>query len=787
MDRSDTAQDTLVFLQHPVANDEDLHLGKLNISIITHQEDFGGTTASPAATAAYLVHNPAWDDEAKKSIERSESRSPKPSIGAVPCLYPTPIIETSTGVLLQDDIVSEDVDGLEVDMTLSCPEQNSTSSSGTIEIEDHARIMLALNLSDRQVGAKAPLEHFTPKDGHISCIAGGSGKGFTINYDVLMSLLDTSDVQDHKDELEYHITSLCEDWWSDTMGIGSVSNQETMMLLAKALVRVLEIWDQGKIEYLPEILMQYKLPLTLVQICNRTLMRLDTAAAPSSDQLPDALLHAVSTLQALQSLPWPDGLNENLCRFTNKSQKTAQGARESWKNPQSFCQGEAAYDSELAKAYCMGATSTFINPYIWTAKVQYLFLVPRHVLQDVTRLFSQLPNLRGKPPGMIEASVYEGLMFLPHLQSHGKGFPDSRSTSKKDGYLAFIPSTCVVVNNLSCLGLPSCLLWEMMVWTLGLFRMDEYIETEIEDMSADDVEDLSRYITAASEASSPDADLLSSTTRVGTAEVGSGHITFNDVTHPNSDNNPQRRAEIHTVFRTYINSLLFNPLIATTPPSRKKPLRLALAEFLHAHLSQSLLNSDLASQTSRSTLYLSPDPPSTIPIYHTQQSFTSYMHNIGAPTFGTKVVFAYLVCLVGGLPTLKARYLGEEYAERIGRMSRFYNDLAGMERDRDEGNVNCVNFAEFHEHDHTANANEVGGGGEDGEKLVKVKMEQLARYEREEMGVTRGKLVEEIRRAGGEGWEKKVSAVRLVGEVAELYADIYVVRDLSNRIKGKEQ
>lgn len=44
------------------------------------------------------------------------------------------------------------------------------------------------------------------------------------------------------------------------------------MLLAEALVRLLELWDRGQIDQLPDGLLQDRLPVTLAQILNQTLM-----------------------------------------------------------------------------------------------------------------------------------------------------------------------------------------------------------------------------------------------------------------------------------------------------------------------------------------------------------------------------------------------------------------------------------------------------------------------------------------------------------------------------------
>ncbi|KAL8662121.1 MAG: hypothetical protein Q9202_005013 [Teloschistes flavicans] len=546
-----------------------------------------------------------------------------------------------------------------------------------------------------------------------------------------------------------------------------------MMLLAKAFVRVLEMCDQGRTDHLSKKLTQFKVPLALVQIHNRTLMAQALAAVRGSEQLPETLAYAILTLKELQCLPWPDGSIKENRRFIEANQYTLELCREDWMARSS------------AKAYCMAATMVYTQPRTWTEMTASLFQVPQRALQDVTRQFSRLPDFQGIPFWKIEASVNEGLMFLPELRAHRKGLPNDILLTRKDEFLVFIPTTCVVLNNLSYLEVPSGIIWDTMIWILGLYRIDEYIETELKAMQADDIEDLRRFIATICEARSEDPDSLnkaelhfsSSSANVYTKSEGSTALLYR--------HNSGKMEAVHVVLRSYINSMLLHPAVTAGPASAIKPLRLAIAEFMNGQLSQSLLNSDLASQ--RLACY-----SSTISVYRTPQCFTSYLRDIGSPTFGANVAFAFFICLVGGLPTLKARYLGDQYAERMGRMSRLFNDLTGIERDQDEGNLNCVNFAEFHGADNgmdeglVRTEDDMGAVSGRTSEMAKQRLENLAIYEREQMYTVGQQLVEEIRRVGGEGTEKKVGVVKLIGQVLKLYTDLYGVRDLSNRIERTE-
>ena len=103
-------------------------------------------------------------------------------------------------------------------------------------------------------------------------------------------------------------------------------------------------------------------------------------------------------------------------------------------------------------------------------------------------------------------------------------------------------------------------------------------------------------------------------------------------------------------------------------------------------------------------------------------------------------------------------------------MSRMYNDLGSVARDRAEGNVNCVDFAELND--------------EQAAKTAKMRLVELAQYERDAAVWAGARLMSELRDSEGRENVRKADAVRLFLGVAELYADLYEVRDLSNRLGG---
>lgn len=140
-------------------------------------------------------------------------------------------------------------------------------------------------------------------------------------------------------------------------------------------------------------------------------------------------------------------------------------------------------------------------------------------------------------------------------------------------------------------------------------------------------------------------------------------------------------------------------------------------------------------------------------------------------------------------------------------MSRIYNDLGSLTRDLAEQNVNCANFLCGRSDDdgaHTAEqlispASE-GTVKEKSQSVrfqqAKARLEELAAYERDAAHLAGAKLIRALLGddrttsgcGGSQEWvpghgsrTRRTDAVNLFLGVAELYADIYVVRDLSNK------
>ena len=535
------------------------------------------------------------------------------------------------------------------------------------------------------------------------------------------------------------------------------------MLLTEALIRIWELWDQDRITQLPDNLLGHRIPVTLVQILNRTLMGQCLASSGELQMPLETTSYAILTLKVLSPLPWPGNILEEILSNIRRNQQILHDSYIEWSKPQYLWVEKVTYGSTfLSEAYCLAATYSAKQSHTWTTKVESLLQVPLKEDKKVTHLFRQLRCFESEPAWKMHACVLEGLFFLPELKSAHSNILRGEQSAKNE-YLSFIPCTWVAINNMQNLFHDTYLLWDMMVLTLCNFRVDEYMEATVAKLSESELKEAKNVIKTLCERWEGDEDPLLSSAISKAAKPSS---TSNSPPTPQSleeDTSTVKStispilADIRVALLAYISTTLGHPRIACAPQQARSALNTALQIFLNAHIDQSLTNTQFASKK---------------PIPH---SFNHWLHTIAAPSVSAPFSFAFLTCLIGGLPSSMTQYIGTDFGSRVAIMSRMYNDLGSIARDRVESNLNCTDFPELND-----------GGGPADTEVAKGRLEDLAQYEREAAQWVTTRLVSALESEGGKDGRRKTNAVRLFSGVAELYADVYMVKDLSNRQNNRK-
>lgn len=547
-----------------------------------------------------------------------------------------------------------------------------------------------------------------------------------------------------------------------------------MMLLTEALSRLLYLWDQNLLKLLPENLLRDRVPVVLAQILNRTLLAQSSNGAWSPNESPEATAYAVLTLTAAASIPWYVLLDKEVTTAIQRGQQFLSQFQNEWTKPGYLWIEKVTYGSpNLSEAYCLAASKPSRFSYEWSGRMQNLVDVPEKFIFKFLQFFSTLALFQGEALWKMKASAIEGYMFLPQLKSAPMEILKGQKGAKNE-YLNYIPCTWTLVNNQRGLFLGATLLWDMMVLTMCNFRVDEYMETAVAKLGEDKIEatkSIIRMLCRRQEAQNPQSRKRPHEDSVKKIADCNYFIGKNGA--ENYD-----LVGFKDVIGRYVRAMLEYPRIQLASPTDQSYFHIALEEFLLSHIVQLQDNVRFSNGASWLT---TPKKDFSTP----RTSFYTWAHTIGAVSVSCPFSFAFFTCILRPsslqspdcFSSVRQKYLAGDLCSHLAVMSRLYNDYSSLSRDHTEGNINSIDFAEFHGYARHSSASDK----EQKAKELRLKKDLLclAQYERECADAVAEKLVKDLSSDRGVGKMKAKSVMLFVGVVA-LYADMYVAKDLSN-------
>ncbi len=567
-----------------------------------------------------------------------------------------------------------------------------------------------------------------------------------------------------------------------------------MMLLAEGLTELLVFWDKCLLKTLPEVLIRDRIPVILIQILNRTLLAQTAGGAWSPNGCPEITAYGILTLKALHSLPWHISLQEAVVSGIRSGQQCLDQSEDDWIKPAYPWIGKVAYGSaRISEGYCLAAMKDSVTCHAWSERVKSLVNIPENPLSKL-QLFFSLREFQNEPRWKLVAAALEGYTFLSQLKSAGSEIlPEQRGA--KNEYLAYIPFSWVLVNNHHRLFLNANLLWDMMVLSVCNFRVDEYMESTVGKLSDANLESVNAMIHRLCSAQVEVAVKGHRIHGSGTQSNATDGAPADDATaNTHEKYSVSTLTSVRVILSHFTRRMLSYPRIIGASTSDRSNFRNALCANLLSHITQIAANSRFATQSSWNS--------STTSVFASpRQTFYDWVHITGAESVGGPFSFAFLTCLLGAAsaPTQKAaeqaddcfgsarqKYLAQELSMHVAVMSRLCNDFGSMERDRIEANINSINFPEFHNSTNRS-ASDTEEAAAEHEERLKEDLLELAIHERHSADVAAERLLKELDEyKGKEGGirkkKEKMDAVRLFIGVAKLYADLYVARDLSNRV-----
>ncbi|KAL2038430.1 hypothetical protein N7G274_008769 [Stereocaulon virgatum] len=286
------------------------------------------------------------------------------------------------------------------------------------DADDTAKTILTLNHLGGKMDPEQMIKHFKTKHNHFCTYPGERNASFSANCNVLQALLSCHEAQKYTSEISSITTFLCDSWWAGTArDKWNHSLQYSMMLLSGALMRLLELCDQGVLK-LSAALLQDQVPIVLTQLVNRTLLTQYNTGAWGANELLEATAYGVLTLAVVFTLPWIECLKEDIRIAMQKGQRFLIQAQGDWNKPQYLWIEKVTYGSRrLSEAYCLAAMRPSISSHAWSKQRSNLVDVTEKSISKFSELISSLTIFQGEPLWRLKASAIEGYAFLPLLKS----------------------------------------------------------------------------------------------------------------------------------------------------------------------------------------------------------------------------------------------------------------------------------------------------------------------------------------------------------------------------------
>ena len=397
-------------------------------------------------------------------------------------------------------------------------------------------------------------------------------------------------------------------------------------------------------------------------------------------------------------------------------------------------------------------------------------------IEALLPFFSRIPSFQALSSTALKLSLLEGLLYEPFLlREKLKIFPQ---TTAKDKYLHFILATFALVDHRYVVNSSPQFLCEMMMVLMFDFQVDEYIKATGVELETHEIQWLISYVSTIC-VGEKKVEVFANGSPQGASDTSS---TSPAPLHAAENHPSQRLTRVCEVLHRCVSKLLQNPLCKTASPEDRSQLRNELCFLIKSHLQQLLDNKRLPRGCSNpnEAVGFFPQPPCPL---------ADWVHSTAKGHSAAPFSFAYFRCVVsatmhGGresLPGVRQKHITYELVTRLSLLTRMYNDLSSFERDFEEGNLNSINFPEFR----------AGGGadareGSDGRMPLAEAKEHplhLAKYERKYAEMAMADLLEEISFSRTAEAATTAAALRLFVQTTFAFADVYMIRDLTNRVK----
>jgi hypothetical protein len=541
------------------------------------------------------------------------------------------------------------------------------------------------------------------------------------------------------------------------------------MSLVRALVEIQLLVDHQHIRLNDTT--EQRVPVVLVQILAKILLSQNIDGSWGLEQCPETTAYAVLALLAFDSLPYIQVLGKEIQQALERGEAALSSQKELWTKPNALWLNTTAYASSLtSKAYSIAITQMLIERRSRGTQSDMSSLAAE--VLKFSKVFSSMDHLSKQPLFMINATMLEGLFYGPILQAKRTDVFPQTDTTSKDKYLHYIPLTVILAGTVSELFLSPEYLEDMMVLSMWIFLVDEYMESNVIKFSATQMATFRQRL----EAIHPEnGDIESDPSFEGLFQTSQRDDSAEGLPPDQSNNDVETAVSIFMLFAKNVMNYRY---IADASPLELLDELLDLCfetkNYLLYHVTQLEDNQRFSRQEhygNKNTQFNTPRAP-----YHT------WAHTVGAGHVSDPFSFAFMTCRLSGsiqhgtscFGTVKQKLMAYKMNSHIGSFCRIYNDYGSVGRDRYEHNINSVNFPEFFP---LAEDDRVNVETEAKKSLLKAGV-----YERKCAMEIAEELYKDLEAEGKDG-KDIADALRIYIGTCEQLFDMYLTKDVTNRVK----
>lgn len=591
-----------------------------------------------------------------------------------------------------------------------------------------------------------------------------------------------------------------------------------MMLLAQCLTQLLKLWGSGQLPSLSEDLIYDQVPVVLTQIFFRTLGK-QFSDGSWGLEVPslEITAYAVLTLKAIFTIPWLLHFSSRAAKAIKQGSLFLATSHEDWGRSEYIWVEKVTYAlPPLTRTYCIAALSTS-NTFEWNEKIVSLAAVSSEKIVKLADFFARLPMFSGDERWILEADVAMGALFVPQLKViSSRIFPRQAKVNYK--YLEYIPFTWIATNRQNSHALSNEILWEMMVIALLDYQLDEFMETVLgTEEKPKDFEGIKLIVRRLCSFPIPEKSNFVSETPLAnirhTQSEANGYLGLTSISLDQDEGNSggnniqsnfSAKRDISGSFKNSVNAksggikastiekaeavlyrfteyIFKHPKVLQSPKHVRHQLHKELQTCMLAHIEHEEDNARLAIQQRDDT-----NTTTEIACFRSPRStYFSWVQNTSADNTHCPFTFQYFSCLAAPKPGepffkgVRQNYLSNALCRHLSNLCRQYNDYGSEARDKVENNLNSLNFPEFHE-SYSLRGDDSGGGHREVTDMKKDLL-YIGEYERDSLNYAMGKLEMEMKISSQGAW--RVDALKSFVNTVDLYGQIYVAKDITNRVK----